>query len=97
MASESQQRKLVDNVTKLVAERFGGDYHKAFEHYDRDKKDGRINQAELLELLKDAGVGNWLTRGSWANGILAALDADKDGTISSPEFEAVLKGRRSKL
>ena len=34
MASESQQRKLVDKVTKLVAERFGGDYHKAFEHYD---------------------------------------------------------------
>jgi Ca2+-binding EF-hand superfamily protein len=92
MASESQRRELVDKVTKLLAERFGGDCHKAFEHYDRDKKDGRINKAELLELLKDAGVGNWLTRGVWADGILAALDADKDGAISSPEFEAVLKG-----
>lgn len=92
MASESQKKELVDKVTKLVAERFSGDYHKAFEHYNRDKKDGRINKPELLDLLKDAGVGNLLTRGAWADGILAELDKDKDGAISSPEFEAVRKG-----
>jgi len=91
MGAESQKRELTDKVTTLINDRFGGDYHKAFEHYDSDKRDGKINKAELGELLKDAGIGNWLTRGAWADGIIAALDADKDGTISGPEFEAVLK------
>lgn len=92
MASEYQLRELVDKVSRLFAERFGDDYRKAFEHYDRDKKDGGINRAELLQLLEDADIGNWLTRGAWAHGILAALDTDKDGAISRAEFEAVLKG-----
>jgi hypothetical protein len=51
---------------------------------------GRL-RAELEALLKDADVGNWLTRGSWADGIIAELDTDQDGYISAAEFEAVLK------
>jgi Ca2+-binding EF-hand superfamily protein len=92
MATDAQKQELVDKVSKLVADRFGGDYDRAFAHYDSAPKDGRITKAELGELLKDAGIGNWLTRGAWARGILAALDADKDGTISRPEFEAALQG-----
>jgi Ca2+-binding EF-hand superfamily protein len=92
MATDAQRQELTDKVTKLVADRFGGDFRKAFEHYDSGKRDGRIDKAELGKLLEDAGIGNWLTRGAWADGILAALDADKDGTISGPEFETVLTG-----
>ncbi len=91
MATEAQEQELTEKVKKLIADRFAGDWHKAFEHYDNDPRDGRISKEELGQLLKDAGIGNWLTRGAWANGIIAALDADKDGTISGPEFEAVLK------
>jgi Ca2+-binding EF-hand superfamily protein len=91
MAGDAQKKELQAKVGKLVADQFGGDYHAAFAHYDNNKKDGKINKAELLELLKDAGIGNWLTRGAWANGIIAELDTDKDGTISAAEFEAVLK------
>lgn len=92
MATESQRQELMDRVSRLVAARFGGDYRKAFDHYDDDKRDGGINRTELERLLKDAGVGSWLTRGAWADGIIAELDADKDGSISAAEFEGVLKG-----
>ena len=93
MATEAQKKELQENIIKLVADRFGGDYAKAFAHYDNNRKDGKINKAELLELLKDAGIGNWLTRGAWADGIIAELDKDKDGTISAAEFEAVLEAK----
>ena len=89
MATEAQKQELTDKVAALVRGRFGGDYGKAFAHYDADG-DGRIDRGELTRLLEDAGIGSWLTRGAWASGIVAALDADKDGTISGPEFQAVL-------
>ena len=89
MATEAQKRELADKVSRLVQGRFGGDYLKAFAHYDANG-DGRIDRAELGHLLEDAGIGNWVTRGAWADGIIAALDTSQDGTISGPEFEAVL-------
>ena len=88
-ATEVQKNELRDKVSKLVEDKFGGDYHKAFEHYD-DVKDGKISHHELTRLLGDAGVGNWLTRSTWASGIIAELDTDKDGSISQAEFEGVL-------
>ena len=90
-ATEAQRNELRDKVGKLVRDRFGGDYHKAFDYYDDDVKDGRITTRELARLLVDAGVGNWLSRGAWASGIIAALDTDKDGCISEAEFEDVLR------
>jgi Ca2+-binding EF-hand superfamily protein len=90
MATEAQRKELQDKVSRLVTARFGGDYHRAFAHYGRTP-DGKIAREALVGLLKDAGVGSWLTRGAWADGILAALDADQDGTISEAEFEAVLR------
>src|SRR4051812_20912893 len=86
MATEEQKRELQEKVGKIVAAKFGGDYHRAFEHYDQKKKDGRINKDELMELLKDAGIGNFITRGVWADGIIGELDTDGDGAISGPEF-----------
>ena len=91
MATEEQRQELIDKVSKLVADRFGGDYERAFAYYDSDPKDGRINRAELGRLLADAGIGNWLTRGAWTAGILKALDADRDGTISPEELRAAMR------
>ena len=90
-ATEAQKNELRDKVSKLVRDRFGGDYHKAFDHYDSDVKDGKISSRELAKLLGDAAIGNWLTRSAWASGIIAELDTDKDGSISESEFEEVLK------
>ena len=91
-ATQMQKDELRDKVGKLFRDRFGGDYHRAFDHYDGDPKDGKISRPELTKLLGDAGVGNWLTRGAWASAIIAELDTDKDGSISGAEFLDVLKG-----
>lgn len=83
-------QELKSKVGSLVDKRFGGDYLKAFEHYDSDR-DGAVSRAEIVALLEDAGVGNGFTRGMWANGIIDKLDATKDAKIQWPEFEAVFK------
>lgn len=90
-ASQEQKNEIRDKVSRLVRDQFGGDYHKAFDHYDSDVKDGKISGPELSKMLSDAGIGNWLTRSTWAAGIIAELDTNKDGSISEAEFEAVLK------
>jgi Ca2+-binding EF-hand superfamily protein len=90
MASEAEKHQLTRKIAQLVAKKFGGDFRKAFDHYDTNK-DGRIGKTELLPILVDAGIGNWLTRGAWADGIIAEIDLDQDGAISLGEFEAVVK------
>jgi hypothetical protein len=81
-------KELKAKVGALVAKNFGGDYRAAFDHYDGDK-DGGVKKDEIVSLLKDAGVGNGLTRGAWANGILKKLDKGQDGKIQWDEFQAV--------
>lgn len=91
VATKAQKDELRDKLIKLVRDRFGGDYQKAFNYYDGEVKDGKISRKELSGLLSDAGIGNWLTRGMWASGILTELDTDLDGKISQAELESVLK------
>lgn len=91
MASTEQRRELDEKVTALIRGRFGGDYQAAFRHYDTDG-DGVIGKDELKDLLADAGIGTALTRWAWASGILAEVDADRDGGVSWAEFQAVAGG-----
>ena len=91
MATVEQRREIQEKVSRLVTERFGGDYQKAFDHFDSDHKDGKISPTELRQLLKDSGIGNWLTRDAWVEGIISELDSDGDGMISAAEFNAVIK------
>jgi Ca2+-binding EF-hand superfamily protein len=91
MATLEQKREIREKVNRLVADKFGGDYQKAFEHYDTGPKDGHVDAAELTLFLKDAGIGNWFTRDAWVEGIITELDSNHDGAISAAEFEAVLK------
>ncbi len=53
---------------------------------------GKLGRPELVNLLSDAGVGNFITRGVWAEGIIKELDRNADGAISVDEFMEVLKG-----
>ena len=80
--------ELKRNVSSLVARRFNGDYKRAFVHYDGDQ-DGRMTKEEIVAMLADAGVGNFVTRGMWADGILEKLDMNHDRGVSWGEFDAV--------
>jgi len=81
-------RELKTKVGALVAKKFGGDYKAAFEFYDANK-DGGVDKSELGHLLSDAGVGNGVTRGTWASRIIEKLDSDGDSKIEWSEFQSV--------
>jgi Ca2+-binding EF-hand superfamily protein len=92
MASDKDKKELVQKVSELVRNRYGGSYESAFRHYSRSKsQDDTVDSGELRELLSDAAVGNGITRGAWASGIIGELDKDGDGRISWREFETVVK------
>ncbi len=77
-------------VGVLVKTNFDGDYQKAFDHYDADHNGG-VDSNEIKNLLKDADVGNRVTRGTWASRILERLDTNKDGKIDWQEFKNGIK------
>ena len=88
---DANTKELKAKVSALVASKFNGDYKKGFDHYDNDK-DGSISKSELVQMLEDAGVGNGLTRGAWANGIIKKLDGNGDKKIEWTEFDHVFQG-----
>jgi EF hand domain-containing protein len=89
-AEDPRVDELKRKVAALAETKFGGDYKKAFDHYDGDR-DGRMTKDEIKSLLSDAGVGNMITRGAWADGILDKLDMNHDRGVSWAEFESVFK------
>jgi len=88
MASEWLREK----VSTLVDAEFGGDYADAFRHYTDG--DGKVSKDGVKALLRDAGVGNSVTRWAWAGAVVAELDVDRDGSISWPEFVAAFEADR---
>lgn len=91
MANEQEQ--LVTAIKGMLMKSYGDttmeSTRKLFDKYDVNK-DGKINDKELEGLLKDAGIGNALTRGSWIKGIIGALDKNGDKQIDWDEFTAAV-------
>ncbi len=93
MANEKQIKELKEKVQSVVTSKYGGDWYRGFQDYAAKHGSSTVvEKDDLMMLLEDAGVGSWLTRGAWADGILKELDKNKDGGISWEEFEALLKG-----
>lgn len=82
--ADAREAELVAKVQGLVAGGFEGNYKTAFDHYGDS---GRMNEDGLERLLKDAGVGNFATRGTWTAAIMEKLDEDRDGFISFAELQ----------
>lgn len=90
MGAEEEELKI--KIRQLVKEKFGGDFCKGFDHYDKiDGEDSKIGNSALEQLLADAKIGNFLTRTLWVEGVLKAIDKDKDGAISWDEFASILE------
>ena len=83
MASKEQE-ELVEKIQRLLTKKYGDtsleSMRKLFDEYDRDK-DQKISPEELERLLKDAEIGNGLTRGAWVRGVVGALDQNGDKMI----------------
>jgi hypothetical protein len=96
-AAEETEDKNVTELKKkvgaLVDHKFRGDYGVAFDSYDSDH-DGKMTKDEIVQMLEDAGVGNGLTRGAWANGILDKLDMNHDRGVQWGEFESVFLAKQ---
>lgn len=52
-----------------------------------------MDRNELLVLLADAAIGNGMTRGVWADGIMSRFDKNRDGFIAYVELQAVFLQR----
>ena len=89
----NEQEELVTKIKSLLQKEYGDttmvSTRKLFDKYDTNK-DGKIHDKELEGLLKDAGIGNALTRGAWIKGIIGALDKNGDKQIDWAEFEAAV-------
>lgn len=93
MASREEQ-ELVQKIQILVLRRFAGSYKRAFDHYAQKRRvSGLMDRNELLVLLADAAIGNGMTRGVWADGIMSRFDKNRDGFIAYVELQAVFLQR----
>jgi hypothetical protein len=87
--TDARKQELIDKVNKLVETKFAGDRTRAFEHYAKASGGASgVEKSDLVALLGDAEVGNRLTRGLYADAIMAAVDTSADGTISRAELDA---------
>ena len=92
MASSDQKQELVHKVTQLINAKFGGDWDRAFDHYAKATGSGALlERTDLLEVLEEAGIGSWMTRGMWADGVIKELDLSGDKSISRHEFRSALE------
>lgn len=85
------KKELITKVRHLVDLQYGGDFNAAFRHYaNSNSADAKVDRSELIQLLDEAGIGNSLTRGRWATGVMDEVDTDGDDKISASEFSAVI-------
>lgn len=90
-----EQEQLVEKIEAFLQKKYEstdeGAMRKLFDTYDANA-DGKIDKGELAQLLKDADIGNSLTRGTWVKGIIEKLDQNADKAISWDEFKVATKG-----
>jgi len=89
----TDEEELKAKIKALAVARYGsGDLaslEKLFRSFDNNN-DGALEKSELTVLLEEAGVGNFLTRPTWAARIIERLDTNADKRVAWAEYLAVL-------
>ena len=86
--------EIQSKVAEMVTTTYGGDYRKAFDHYDKlTTQNGRVDTDAIVKMLEDAGVKERLVagHGKMASGVIEEFDKSGDKEISWEEFQAVFK------
>ncbi|MBM4374671.1 MAG: hypothetical protein FJ095_06275 [Deltaproteobacteria bacterium] len=91
--SSLEEAELIEKVTRLVDSRFKSDWRRAFDHYSSGST-AVVDRDQLIKLLDDAGIGNWVTRGAWADGVPNKMVTNGDKCVSWTEFQSVLQPGR---
>lgn len=58
------------------------------DHYDKNH-DEQLDRDELIALLKDAGIGNRITRGGWADGIIRHINNHDGGSGDTLSWDEI--------
>ena len=82
-------REVAEKVGNLVNSKFGGDYNAAFKHYANGGSE--VSRDGVKQMLSDAGVGSWATRGLYTDGLMKRFDTNANGAVSMKEFQSGLK------
>lgn len=69
-ASDENTDYLVDKITCFVESEYNGDSTRALHSFDTDS-DGILSDDELWYALAEVGVGTYVTRSKWVDGIVA--------------------------
>ena len=83
---DPRAKEISKKLTRYVNDSYNGNYEEAFQYFDKNG-DGFIDRGELVKALKEINIGNSLTRGLWADGILKKL-AGPNGKISQKQLWA---------
>ena len=95
--SEEELKEAKEKLQKLVNREFRSSTNneetskKILEKYDTSVPVAdKLSKTELENLLSDADIGSWLTRGCWADGIIEKFDSDGDKSLSKDEIKNAL-------
>ena len=86
---DSRARNVGLRVNDLVQRDHGGDYRAAFNAYAQGGSE--VSRSQVSKLLKDASVGNGLTRRAYTNGVMDRFDTDRNNAVSWNEFQAGMR------
>lgn len=85
------KEEVIEKVRALVETRWTGNYQVAFSDYAHD---GHIDFDRLKMVLRDADVGNAITRTAIARAAMDVLDTNKDGFVSWDEFNTAMQAQQ---
>ena len=66
---------LVDKITHFVDVQYNGNHERALIRFDTSE-DGVLDRNELWYALSEIGVGTYVTRGKWVDGIIDYFGAE---------------------